>query len=127
MHWLRWPISEPVIKKAPDVTSLKLPVPTLIASLMHNGVSNIYINASEISIDRLSANSYRLRVHMATVDDQGMYACHAEVWGQDPHGGWYKTGAKAESNAVNVYLYARGKCVLLNVFFNDIISLFFLH
>lgn len=113
VHWLRWPIPEPVIKKAPDVTPLKPPVPILIASLMYNGVSNIYINSSEISIDRLSANSYRLRVHMATVDDQGMYACHAEVWGQDPHGGWYKTGAKAESNAVNVYLYARAADLLL--------------
>lgn len=113
VHWLRWAIPEPVIKKAPDAAMLKPPAPPepkLIASLMYNGVSNIYINHSEISIDRLSVNSYRLRVHMATKDDQGMYACHAEAWGQDPHGGWYRTGAKAESNAVNVYLYARGKC-----------------
>ncbi|XP_004547757.1 immunoglobulin superfamily member 8 [Maylandia zebra] len=116
VHWLRWAIPEPVIKKAPDTVMLKPPAPPepkLIASLMYNGVSNIYINHSEISIDRLSVNSYRLRVHMATKDDQGMYACHAEAWGQDPYGGWYRTGAKAESNAVNVYLYARAADLLL--------------
>ena len=83
---------------------------------MYNGVANIYINGSEVSVDRLSAVSYRLRVHTAMMEDQGMYACHAEAWGQDPHGGWYNTGVKAESNAVTVYLYARGKCLQLGLF-----------
>lgn len=83
--------------------------PTLIATLMYDGVAKIYANSSEISVDRLSAVSYRLRVHTATMDDQGLYACHAEAWGQDPHGGWYNTGARAESNQATVYLYARGK------------------
>ncbi|XP_071349861.1 immunoglobulin superfamily member 8 [Trachinotus anak] len=120
VHWLRWPIPEPVNKKgespASDVSPLDPPAvvkPTLIAALMYNGVANIYINSSELSIDRLSAVSYRLRVHTATMDDQGMYACHAEAWGQDPHGGWYNTGVKAESNAVTVYLYARAADLLL--------------
>ncbi|XP_069547042.1 immunoglobulin superfamily member 8 [Brachyistius frenatus] len=116
VQWLRWPIPEPVIKKAPDVSAPDAPVvvtPTLIATLMYNGVSNVYVNGSEISIDRLSAVSYRLRVHMATLDDQGIYACHAEAWGQDPHGGWYNTRARTESNAVTVYLYARAADLLL--------------
>lgn len=116
VQWLRWPIPEPVIKKAQsqasDVTLPDPPIeekPRLVAALMYDGVAKIYANSSEVSVDRLSAISYRLRVHTATMDDQGMYACHAEAWGQDPHGGWYNTGAKAESNAVTVYLYARGK------------------
>lgn len=116
VQWLRRPLPEPVLQKASDVPPLDPPAPeapTVIAALMYNGVANIYSNGSEISIDRLSAVSYRLRVHMATMDDQGLYACHAEAWGQDPHGGWYNTGVKAESNAVTVYLYARAADLLL--------------
>ncbi|KAM7422901.1 hypothetical protein PAMA_010776 [Pampus argenteus] len=119
VQWLRWPIPEPVIKRqqspAADVTP-EPPVeekPRLVAALMYDGVVKIYANSSEVSIDRVSAVSYRLRVHTATMEDQGMYACHAEAWGQDPHGGWYNTGAKAESNAVTVYLYARAADLLL--------------
>lgn len=116
VQWLRWPIPEPVLKKGqsrepePPVVS----EPTLVAVLMYDGVANIYVNNSEVSVDRLSAVSYRLRVHAATMDDQGLYACHAEAWGQDPHGGWYNTGAKAQSNTVTVYLYARGECLCGN-------------
>lgn len=116
VDFLRWPLPEPVIKKPSDVTPLDPPVEekrTLIATLKYNGVVNIYTNGSEISIDRLSAVTYRLRVHAATMEDQGMYVCYAEAWGQDPHGGWYNTGAKAESNPVNVYLYARVADLLL--------------
>lgn len=116
VQWLRWPIPERVIKKeqspASDVTLPDTPTeenPRLVAILMYDGVAKIYTNGSEVSVDRLSAGSYRLRVHAATMDDQGMYACHAQVWGQDPHGLWYDTGAKAQSNPVTVYLYARGK------------------
>lgn len=118
VQWLQWPI--PVMKKgqspASDVTLPDPNVqikPRLIAALTYDGVAKIYANSSEVSIDRLSAVSYRLRVHTATVDDQGLYVCHAEAWGQDPHGGWYNTGAKAESGAVTVYLYARGKMFLV--------------
>lgn len=114
VQWLRWPL--PVMKKEPssaaDVTLPDPPVqvqPKLVAALMYDGIARIYANSSEVSIDRLSAVSYRLRVYTATMDDQGLYACHAEAWGQDPHGGWYNTGARAESNTVTVYLYARGK------------------
>lgn len=116
VQWWRWPIPDTVTKKRPDAPPVDPPAvesPTLVAALMHDGVANIYVNDSEISIDRLSAVSYRLRVHAATMEDQGMYACHAEAWGQDPHGGWYNTGARAESNAVNVYLYARVADLLL--------------
>lgn len=116
VDFLRWPIPEPVVKKTSDVTPLDPPVVvtrTLIATLKYNGVVNIYTNSGEVSIDRLSAVTYRLRVHMATMEDQGMYMCRAEAWGQDPHGGWYNTGAKAESNAVTVYLYARAADLLL--------------
>ncbi|TKS70632.1 Immunoglobulin superfamily member 8 [Collichthys lucidus] len=118
VQWLRWPI--PVFKRERDSTSdVTLPdppvveKPSLVAALMYDGVAKIYANSSEVSVDRLSAVSYRLRVHMATMEDQGMYACHAEAWGQDPHGGWYNTGSKAESNAVTVYLYARAVDLLL--------------
>ncbi|KAM7402368.1 hypothetical protein PAMP_017614 [Pampus punctatissimus] len=120
VQWLRWPIPEPVIKRqqspAADVTPPEPPVeekPRLVAALMYDGVVKIYANSSEVSIDRVSAVGYRLRVHTATMEDQGMYACYAEAWGQDPHGGWYNTGAKAESNAVTVYLYARAADLLL--------------
>ncbi|XP_042361767.1 immunoglobulin superfamily member 8 [Plectropomus leopardus] len=120
VQWLRWPIPERVIKKdkgpASEVTEPDPPVeikPQLVAVLMYDGVAQIYANGSEVSVDRLSAGSYRLRVHAATMDDQGMYVCHAQAWGQDPHGGWYNTGAKAESNPVTVYLYARAADLLL--------------
>ncbi|XP_008278961.1 immunoglobulin superfamily member 8 [Stegastes partitus] len=116
VEFLRWPIPEPVVKKASDVIPLDPPIAekrTVIATMNYNGIVNIYTNGSEISIDRLSAVTYRLRVHMATMEDQGMYTCNAEAWGQDPHGVWYNTGAKAESNAVTVYLYARAADLLL--------------
>ncbi|XP_045885056.1 immunoglobulin superfamily member 8 [Micropterus dolomieu] len=120
VQWLRWPIPEPVTKKRQSPASdITLPEPTveekprLVAALMYDGVAKIYANGSDVSVDRLSAVSYRLRVHTATIDDQGMYTCHAEAWGRDPHGGWYNTGAKAESNAVTVYLYARAADLLL--------------
>jgi len=116
VQWLRWPIPERVIGKVPSPASdVTVPdpsaekIPTLVAAIMYDGVAKISANGSEVSIDRLSDVSYRLRVHTATTEDQGMYACHAQAWGQDPHGGWYNTGSKAESNAVTVYLYARGK------------------
>ncbi|XP_029358810.1 immunoglobulin superfamily member 8 [Echeneis naucrates] len=118
--WLRWPIPKPVFKKGESPSSSVAPPeppvvekPTFIAALMYNGVANTYINSSEVSIDRLSVVSYRLRVHSATLDDQGMYACHVEPWGQDPRGSWYSTGTKTESNAVTVYLYARAADLLL--------------
>ncbi|XP_047203331.1 immunoglobulin superfamily member 8 isoform X2 [Girardinichthys multiradiatus] len=114
VQWLRWPIPEPVITRNSGGVPLDLEAvtqPKPIATLMYNGVANI--NHSEISIDRLSANSYRLRIHMATEEDQGLYGCHAEVWGQDPHGGWYDTGARSVSNLVTVYLYARAADLLL--------------
>ncbi|XP_068450772.1 immunoglobulin superfamily member 8 [Clinocottus analis] len=120
VQWLRWPIPERVTKKAQSPASdVTVPVPSverkpkLVAAIMHDGVAKIYSNGSEVSVDRLSAVSYRLRVHTATMEDQGMYACHAQAWGQDPHGGWYNTGAKAESNAVTVYLYARAADLVL--------------
>ncbi|XP_074498933.1 immunoglobulin superfamily member 8 [Sebastes fasciatus] len=120
VQWLRWPIPERVIRRnqnpASDATPTDSPVeekPRLVAALMYDGVAEIYANGSDVSVDRLSAGSYRLRVHAASMEDQGMYACHAQAWVQDPHGGWYNTGAKAESNAVTVYLYARAADLLL--------------
>lgn len=115
VQWLRWPM--PVTKTrggpAPSVSpeSSEEAEPTVIATLMYDGVAKISSNSSsEMSVDRLTTVSYRLRVHTATMEDQGLYACHAEAWGQDPHGGWYNTGVRAESNKVTVYLYARGTC-----------------
>lgn len=119
VQWLRWPIPKMMTKKeSAPVEPPAVKPPSLIAVLMHSGVSNIQNNKSEISIDRLSAVSYRLRVHTAADEDQGMYGCRAEAWGQDPHGGWYNSGAKAESNAVTVYLYARGESFSFNTLFS---------
>uniref|UniRef100_A0A8C6MJ47 Immunoglobulin superfamily, member 8 n=1 Tax=Nothobranchius furzeri TaxID=105023 RepID=A0A8C6MJ47_NOTFU len=114
VQWFRWPLPKLVTKA--HVDPLDPPGekdPTLIAALMYSGIVNIYVNNSEISVDRLSADSYRLRVHMASIEDQGLYVCHSEAWGQDPHGGWYNTGSKAQSNAVTVYLYSRATDLLL--------------
>ncbi|XP_034022033.1 immunoglobulin superfamily member 8 [Thalassophryne amazonica] len=120
VKWLWRPIPAPVIKtrqgSPSETSSPNLPVeekPRLIAAIMHDGVAQVYSNGSEVSIDRLSANSYRLRVHSANLDDQGVYTCQAEAWGMDPNGAWYNTGAKAESNTVTVYLYARAADLLL--------------
>lgn len=114
VQWLRWPL--PLRKSregpGPSVTaeSSTDAEPAVIATLTYDGVARINASSSsEVSVDRLSTVSYRLRVHTATMEDQGLYACHAEAWGQDPHGGWYYTGARAESAKVTVYLYARGR------------------
>uniref|UniRef100_A0A8C6TCK8 Immunoglobulin superfamily, member 8 n=1 Tax=Neogobius melanostomus TaxID=47308 RepID=A0A8C6TCK8_9GOBI len=120
VQWLRWPIPKPVMKKGqspPSEQSLPDPpveaAPEPIATLRHDGVARIFSNSSEVSVDRVSAGSYRLRVHVASSEDQGLYACHANAWGQDPHGAWYDTGVRAESNAVTVYLYSRAEDLLL--------------
>ncbi|KAF4079034.1 hypothetical protein AMELA_G00188490 [Ameiurus melas] len=80
---------------------------SILATLTYDGLSRIYSNGSELSIDRVSAGTYRLRIFSAHDDDQGDYHCQAEVWTQDPHGGWYNTGTRAESATVHVFLYAR--------------------
>ncbi|XP_056130231.1 immunoglobulin superfamily member 8 [Lampris incognitus] len=121
IQWLQQPIPEPFLIKGEKVPSEEAspPLPPveentkLVATLTYDGIAQIYANGSEISIDRLTTNSYRLRVYSATSEDQGLYVCQAEVWGQDPHGGWYKTGAKAESPTITVYLYARAADLLL--------------
>ncbi|XP_075997147.1 immunoglobulin superfamily member 8 [Genypterus blacodes] len=117
VQWLVRPIPERLIARgqSPPSESL-LPVlekPRLVAALSYDGVARIYSNGSEVSVDRLSSVSYRLRVHAAAVDDQGLYTCQAEAFGQDPHGGWYNTGARAEAPEVTVYLYARPADLLL--------------
>ncbi|XP_029005498.1 immunoglobulin superfamily member 8 [Betta splendens] len=115
VSWLRSPVPDPVAPKdrSPASDPPVAEKPRLLAALTHDGVAKIYANGSEVSVDRLSAASYRLRVHAAAMDDQGLYACHAEVWQQDPHGSWYNTRAKAESSTVTVYLYARAADLLL--------------
>ncbi|KAG7478244.1 hypothetical protein MATL_G00078040 [Megalops atlanticus] len=85
----------------------------LLAALTYDGLARLYSNGSDISVDQLSPGCYRLRIHAAGLEDQGHYVCLAEVWGQDPHGGWYNTGARAESPSVRVYLYARATDLLL--------------
>ncbi|XP_026163456.1 immunoglobulin superfamily member 8 [Mastacembelus armatus] len=113
VQWLRWPLPPLVEKRGQNPDPPVVEKPTLVAALMYDGVANIYVTGSEVSIDRLSAISYRLRVHAATMDDQGIYACHAVAWGQNPNGDWYNTWVKAESNTVTVYLYARAADLLL--------------
>ncbi|XP_054641506.1 immunoglobulin superfamily member 8 [Dunckerocampus dactyliophorus] len=116
VQWRRWPLPELLNIRKDDAGPTEAPVevtPKVVAALMYDGVVRVYNGSSEVSVDRLSAVSYRLRVHAASDEDQGMYACHAEAWSQDPHGGWYNTGVRAESNAVTVYLYARAADLLL--------------
>ncbi|KAF5905680.1 immunoglobulin superfamily member 8-like, partial [Clarias magur] len=78
-----------------------------LATLTFDGMSRIYTNESELSVDRISSGTYRLRIFSALEDDQGDYQCQVVVWTQDSHGGWYMTGARAKSNTVHLYLYAR--------------------
>ncbi|XP_010904146.2 immunoglobulin superfamily member 8 [Esox lucius] len=86
----------------------------VLASLTHEGLSRLYTNnSSEVSVDRVSPVTYRLRIFSAQSEDQGLFVCQAEVWGQDPQGVWYNTGAKAQSENVRVYLYARAADLLL--------------
>uniref|UniRef100_A0A4W5PFC0 Immunoglobulin superfamily, member 8 n=1 Tax=Hucho hucho TaxID=62062 RepID=A0A4W5PFC0_9TELE len=86
----------------------------VLASLTYEGLSRPYNNnSSEVSMDRVSPGTYRLRIFSAQDHDQGLFVCQAEVWGQDPHGVWYNTGAKAQSESVRVYLYARAADLLL--------------
>ncbi|TVK90436.1 Immunoglobulin superfamily member 8 [Bagarius yarrelli] len=85
----------------------------ILAKLSYDGIAHIYSNGSELSLDRISAKAYRLRIFSAHDDDQGDYHCQAEVWSQDPHGGWYKTGASAKSTMAHIYLYARAADLLL--------------
>lgn len=126
VQWLRWPLPLTQTREGPGpgaaAESSANAEPTAVATLTYDGVTKIEANSSssEVSVDRLSALSYRLRVHSASAEDQGLYACHAEAWGQDPHGGWYNTGARAESAKVTVYLYARGTQVCMT----HVISIF---
>lgn len=91
----------------------------LLASLSYDGIARIYGNSngsgvsSELSVDRMTPICYRLRIHAARLEDQGHYLCQASVWGQDPNGAWYDTGARAESSTIRVYLYARVMDLLL--------------
>lgn len=82
---------------------------SILATLTYDGISRIYTDESELSVDRISAGTYRLRIFSAHEDDQGDYQCQVVVWTQDSHGSWYKTDARAKSNTAHVYLYARGK------------------
>ncbi|XP_041097599.1 immunoglobulin superfamily member 8 [Polyodon spathula] len=77
----------------------------LLAVLRHDGTSRLYSNGSDVSVDRPAPSSYRLRVHRARQEDQGLYRCQVEVWGMDQHGGWFNTGAHSHSNTVRVYMY----------------------
>ncbi|KAJ0069103.1 hypothetical protein NL108_017982, partial [Boleophthalmus pectinirostris] len=114
VQWVRSLIPKLVMKKdqspSSDISIPDQPIevtPEPVATLRHDGVTQVFSNSSEVSVDRLTVSSYRLRVHVARPADQGLYACHVHAWGQDPHGAWYNTGVKAESNTVTVYLYAR--------------------
>ncbi|XP_016333051.1 immunoglobulin superfamily member 8-like [Sinocyclocheilus anshuiensis] len=85
----------------------------LLVTLSYDGLTLIYSNGSSLSVDRVSAGCFRLRIFSAAEEDQGHYRCRAEVWAKDPRGGWYNTGAKAESETVHLYLYARVTDLLL--------------
>ncbi|XP_020774215.1 immunoglobulin superfamily member 8 [Boleophthalmus pectinirostris] len=120
VQWVRSLIPKLVMKKdqspSSDISIPDQPIevtPEPVATLRHDGVTQVFSNSSEVSVDRLTVSSYRLRVHVARPADQGLYACHVHAWGQDPHGAWYNTGVKAESNTVTVYLYARVEDLLL--------------
>ncbi|MGH0180194.1 UNVERIFIED_CONTAM: hypothetical protein FKN15_003789 [Acipenser sinensis] len=78
----------------------------LLALLRHDGTSRLYSNGSDVSVDRPAPSSYRLRIHRAGQEDQGLYRCQVEVWGMDQHGGWFNTGAHSHSNTVRVYMYS---------------------
>lgn len=84
-----------------------------LATLTYAGLAQIHSNSSELSVDRVSVTSYRLRIFSAHDEDQGHYRCQVEVWSQDPHGVWYNTGGRAESETVHLYLYARVADLLL--------------
>ncbi|XP_072307806.1 immunoglobulin superfamily member 8 [Eucyclogobius newberryi] len=120
VQWVRSPTPDPLTKTT-QRPSLDAALPEQppevaaepVATLRHDGVSQIFSNSGEVSVDRLSVRSYRLRVHVARSEDQGLYACRATAWGQDPHGAWYNTGVEAESNAVTVYLFSRAEDLLL--------------
>ncbi|KTG33384.1 hypothetical protein cypCar_00041242 [Cyprinus carpio] len=85
----------------------------LLATLSYDGLTRIYSNGSDLSVDRVSAGCFRLRIFSAAEEDQGHYQCRAQVWAQDPRGGWYSTGAEAQSVTVHLYLYARVTDLLL--------------
>ncbi|XP_077583298.1 immunoglobulin superfamily member 8 [Stigmatopora nigra] len=112
VQWLRWPLPDPRMRN-PTPEPVTQAEPQAVAALTYNGIVEVYVNGSEVSVDRVSAVTYRLRVHGAVLEDQGVYACRAEAWGRDPHGGWYNSGVEAESNGVTVYLYARVADLLL--------------
>lgn len=85
----------------------------VLAVLTHDGLTRIYSNGSDLSVERVSEICYRLRVFSADQPDQGLYQCEAQVWAQDPRGGWYNTGVRAESATARLYLYARVTDLLL--------------
>lgn len=109
VQWLQKP-EEPARK---DATLSEDSKGRLLATLTHDGLTRIYSNGSDVSVDRVSAGCFRLRIFSAAEEDQGHYQCRAAVWAQDPHGGWYSTGAEAQSVTAHLYLYARVTDLLL--------------
>ncbi|XP_026068723.1 immunoglobulin superfamily member 8-like [Carassius auratus] len=85
----------------------------LLATLSYDGLTRIYSSSSELSVDRVSAGCFRMRIFSAAEEDQGHYQCRAQVWAQDPRGGWYSSGAEAQSVSVHLYLYTRVTDLLL--------------
>ncbi|KAF4112647.1 immunoglobulin superfamily member 8 [Onychostoma macrolepis] len=109
VQWLQKP-EEPARK---DATLSEDSKGRLLATLTHDGLTLIYSNGSDMSVDRVSAGCFRLRIFSAAEEDQGHYQCRAEVWAQDPRGGWYSTGTEAQSVTAHLYLYARVTDLLL--------------
>lgn len=106
-------IQRPEDPERKDITLSEDSGGRVLAILTYDGLTRIRSNGSEMSVDRVSAGCYRLRIFSAREEDQGHYLCQAEVWSQDPHGGWYNTGGRTESGTVHLYLYARVADLLL--------------
>ncbi|TRY98921.1 hypothetical protein DNTS_032009 [Danionella cerebrum] len=60
--------------------------PRVLAALSYDGLLQVFSNGSERSIERLSTQSFRMRIFSAAEEDRGEYQCQAEVWVQDPKG-----------------------------------------
>ncbi|MBN3293319.1 IGSF8 protein, partial [Polypterus senegalus] len=80
---------------------------TVLVELRHDGTTSFHSNRSDISLDQPTLGTYRLRIHNARMEEQGLYQCQVTVWGQDQHGAWYNTGASSHSSLVQVYMYSQ--------------------
>lgn len=62
-----------------------------------------------ISMRRIEAQTFQMKIHQVTLTDSGQYHCLVQEWIQDPDGIWYNLDRKSVAMELNVF--AKGMLV----------------